>query len=159
MLIWTFVGAFWYLVTVVRFIDAIDVALAENTVALPDVDGALLVLMGAAAGAYLGDKLVARDIRKTPRLDKITPSSGKAGTEITLLGSEFGAEHGQNFVQLADGSGREELVREACVWGNLQIGKVKIPETFTAGSRVSVQVYRDGEYSKEMVFSVSNGSA
>jgi hypothetical protein len=158
MLVWTFVGALWFLLTVVKFIDGINVAVASGTLALPDVDGALLVLIGVAQGAYVGDKLVARDIRKTPKLDKITPSSGKAGTEITLLGSNFGAERGQNFVQLGGDLVVEELVRGECVWGNLQIQKVKIPETYAAGSGVKVKVYRDGEYSEEKIFRVTEES-
>jgi hypothetical protein len=152
MLIWAFIGAVWYLLRVVTLINSGFEGLdfAEDPL-LPDIDGALLVLMGAAQGAYIGDRLVSRDITKKPKLQEIRPSEGPAGTEITLLGENFGANQGQNFVRL-DGT----LVREGLVWGNLQIQKVTIPTECEAGSRVAVKVYCDGEYSdEEVVFTVT----
>jgi hypothetical protein len=106
--------------------------------------------MGASQGAYIGDKLVSRDITKKPRLQEIKPSTGPAGIEITLLGKNFGADQGQNFVRLDD-----TLVREDLVWGNLQIQKVTIPAECEVGNQVMVKVYRDGEYSDEVVFTVT----
>lgn len=152
MLIWTFIGAAYYLLRVITLIntgfEGVDFA---KDPALPDVDGALLVLMGASAGAYIGDKLVSRDITQKPKLKEIKPSKGPAGTEITLLGENFGADQGQNFVDL-DGT----PVREGLVWGNLQIQKVTIPTTCKAGDEVAVRVYCEGEYSDEkLVFTVT----
>jgi hypothetical protein len=148
MLIWTFIGAGYYLLKVMTTIGP---GLEGVDIALPDVDGALLVLMGASEGGYIGDKLVSRDITKKPKLKEIKPSKGPAGTEITLLGENFSADQGQNFVDL-DGT----PVREGLVWGNLQIQKVTIPTTYKAGDEVAVRVYREGEYSDEkLVFMVT----
>jgi hypothetical protein len=59
MLIWTFVAAGIYLISVFHFIDhRLYTQLDQG--ALPDVDGALLVLMAAAQGGYIGGKLVNR---------------------------------------------------------------------------------------------------
>jgi hypothetical protein len=151
MLIWAFIGAVWYLLRVVTLINSgfegLDFA---KDPLLPDIDGALLVLIGASQGAYIGDKLVSRDITKKPKLWEIRPPEGPVGTKITLLGESFGADQRQNFVRL-DGT----LVREGLVWGSLQIQKVTIPTEYKAGSQVAVKVYRDGEYSEEVLFTVT----
>lgn len=148
MLVWTFVAAGIYLYTVVTFIAA-----GSYDIALPEVDGALLVLMGASQGAYIGDKLVSRDIRKTPKLESMQPLQGPAGTKITILGENFGDEQGANFVSLNDKTIRSQA--DGLVsWSNLQI-EVNIPVTFKAGDRVTVRVHRDGEWSEKLFFNVT----
>jgi hypothetical protein len=141
MLVWTFVAAGYYLLRLVTIINV------GKDIELPDVDGALLVLMGASQGAYIGDKLVSRDITKKPKLNEIKRSKGPAGTEITLLGENFGDDQGDNFVELDDSP-----VRDGFEWGNLQIKKVTIPTEYKAGDKVGVRVHRDGEYSDEKLF-------
>ena len=147
MLVWTFIGAGYYLLKVVNFISNRPTG---SDIALPDLDGALLVLLGAAQGAYVGDKLVSRDIVKTPKLNEIAPPEGPAGTEVTLLGENFGVDQGQNFVRVDD-----ILIRDDLVWSDYQIQKVVIPTTFRTGRKVGVRVCRDGEYSEVKRFTVT----
>jgi hypothetical protein len=152
MLMWSFIGAAYYLLRVITMVNSgfKGVDLSEAA-ALPDVDGALLVLVGVSQGSYIGDKLVSQDITKKPRLGEVKPAEGSAGTEVTLLGGNFGADQGQNFVDL-DGV----PVRQGLVWGNDQIQKVIIPADAEAGNQVAIRVYRDGEYSDDtLVFRVT----
>ena len=144
MLIWTFVAAVYYLLKVIALIDS---GVKGADFMLPDVDGSLLVLMGAAQGTYIGDKLVSRDLTKKPKLQEVKPASKPAGTEVTLLGENFGADQGDNFVEIDDVPFRDGLV-----WSDLQIQKVIIPTTYKAGDKVKIRVYRDGEYSDEGLY-------
>lgn len=60
---------------------------ATKPVSLPDIDGALMVLMGLGQGAYLGKKLTKSD---QPRLSGLSAGSGAPGTELKITGSSFG---------------------------------------------------------------------
>lgn len=148
MLIWTFVAAGIYVYNVVTFITGGDFK-------LPEVDGALLVLMGASQGAYVGDKLVSRDIRKTPKLNSLLPLKGPAGTTITILGENFGDAQGENFVSLDDSTIRSQA--DGLVdgkWSDSQL-RVIVPTTYKAGDKIAVGVYRDGEWSNKLPFEVT----
>ncbi len=144
MLTWTAVAAVYYLLRVISLISGYE----SGILTLPDVDGALLVLMGASQGAYLGDKLVSRDLTKKPKLTAVKPAQGPAGTVVTLLGENLGETQGQNFVEIDD-----VPVRDGLVWSNLQIQNVTIPAD--ASGDVRIKVYRDGEYSETLSFRVS----
>ena len=80
MMAWTLVAIGVYLIRVVHEIGL-------DLPALPDIDAALMVLMGLGQGAYLGKKLVSTT---APRLNGLSPGSGKPGTEITITGASFG---------------------------------------------------------------------
>ena len=151
MLVWTFIGAILYLLTVVKFVDGIAAKsladIARDGIALPDVDGALLVLMGAAQGAYIGDKLVARDIRKTPKIKEILPLKGAAGTLITIMGDCFGEAQGKSFVALDD-TPIETAADGLGPWSDIKL-QVTLPTTCKVGDRIRVRVNRDGEWSQE----------
>lgn len=99
MLTWTGIAAVLYLYIVSRRIHA-TIAGGATTQGLPDIDGALMVLMGLSQGAYLGKKLVTTS---TPRLTGLVPSSAAPGASVTLTGAGFGATGGGNQVTL-DGS-------------------------------------------------------
>ena len=90
MLIWTFIAAVIYVGTVLAFIDN-KIYLQPGHGALPDVDGALLVLMGAAQGGYIGGKLVNRGT-SSPIIERILPSSISISTakKLAILGGLFG---------------------------------------------------------------------
>lgn len=148
MLVWTFIGTAYYLLKVVTLMNG---GLKGLTTTLPDVDGAFLVLMGSSQGAYIGDKLVSRQVTKKPELEEIKPNEGSVGTELTLVGDNFGAEQGQSFVDI-DGI----PIREGLVWGNYQISRAFIPTTYDVGDEVPIKVYRDGEPSDEtLIFRVA----
>jgi hypothetical protein len=82
---WTFIGVFVYLVTVFK---------ADPGAGLPDIDGALMVLMGLGHGAYLGKKLVTTD---TPRLFSITPLV-RPGQKVVISGASLGSLAGTVFL-------------------------------------------------------------
>jgi hypothetical protein len=81
MLIWTFITAGIYLVTLRDFIADQGYKAAET--ALPDVDGALLVLMGVAQGGYIGGKLVSQSTGIS-KIERILPSQVSLGTDTSL---------------------------------------------------------------------------
>lgn len=154
MLIWTVIGAGIYLLRVVSFIAGRAWEVDPNTpLALPDIDGALLVLMGASQGSYVGNKLVSRDIRKTPKLESMLPLKGPVGTTVTILGENFGDAQGANFVSLDDSTIRSQA--DGLVsWSDIQI-EVTIPTTYKAGDKIAVGVYRDGEWTGKLFFEVT----
>jgi hypothetical protein len=85
MLAWTVISIGIYLISVGYEVGSKDPAkLAQG---LPDIDTALMVLMGLGQGAYLGKKLVTTT---TPRITGLSPGTGAAGTRITMSGLSFG---------------------------------------------------------------------
>jgi hypothetical protein len=97
MLLWTVIAACFYIYQahhgMVAF-AACDPAAASgdsNRCIFPDIDAALMVLMGLGQGAYLGAKIVNVD---TPQLASINPTSGPGGTAVTLSGDDLGSDTG-----------------------------------------------------------------
>lgn len=104
MLIWTLISVIVYLFAFTQFISAqcfLDATFRAShglaalplqcpqDAALPDVDGALLVLMGVSQGGYVAGKLVSR-ARAAPYLEKVLPSQAKVGDPVSVLGNLFG---------------------------------------------------------------------
>lgn len=81
MLVWTAVAVVIYLFSVY------DAVRHQRTTALPDIDGALMVLMGLGQGAYLGKKLTTTD---QARLTGLSTGGGTSGSEVTVNGESFG---------------------------------------------------------------------
>src|SRR6185295_9844507 len=90
MLAWTVIGLGVYLIL-------LNHNLRTAPYALPNIDSALMVLMGLGQGAYLGKKLVTTDV---PRINGITPQSGAAATVITLKGDTFGQSQSGSIVTI-----------------------------------------------------------
>lgn len=86
MMAWTFIAIGVYLINVVQEIHTV------SPPKLPDIDSALMVLMGLGQGAYLGKKLVTTTV---PRLTGLSPGSGTAGTQVTIVGASFGNSEAQ----------------------------------------------------------------
>ena len=75
MLAWTGVAIGVYFITLVRAINAFPAGAQPPTLLeLPDIDPALMVLMGLGQGAYIGRKLVTAT---TPRLSGVVPTQGR----------------------------------------------------------------------------------
>jgi hypothetical protein len=93
MLAWTFIAIGIYLVTVLKVVRMIVApnAVDPGSIGFPDIDPALMVLMGLGQGAYLGKKLVTTT---TPRLSGLSESSGKANTSVEIRGASFGTRDG-----------------------------------------------------------------
>lgn len=64
---------------------------------LPDIDAALMVLMGLGQGAYLGKKLVSTDV---PRITAVSSQQTTAGTVITIQGDTFGQTQNGSLVTI-----------------------------------------------------------
>ena len=81
------------------------------------------------------------------------PLKGPVGTTVTILGENFGDEQGANFVSLDDSTIRSQA--DGLVsWSNLQI-EATVPTTYTAGDKIAVGVYRDGEWTGKLFFEVT----
>lgn len=112
MLAWTLIACFMY-------ISRLTLAMRVDPPALPDIDPAMMVLMGLGQGAYLGKKLTTTD---TPRLTGVSPASGPVNTPITLSGMSFGAVPSGNMIVF---NGMSDLPADT-VWGDTEI-KFKLP--------------------------------
>jgi hypothetical protein len=123
LLAWTLVAIGVYLVNVVNAVGAVT---QQSAAKLPDIDAALMVLMGIGQGAYLGKKLVTTD---TPGITGLVPSSGKVGTEVTVRGQSFGAAQGGSLITL-DGT---PSVADVTLWSDSQV-KFKFPDKQPDGS-------------------------
>src|SRR5215469_6464668 len=73
---WTIIAIGAYLASVARTIHEI-----KNFKSLPDIDPALMVLMGLGHSAYLARKLI---VTTAPTILKVTPSYVRIGDEVTL---------------------------------------------------------------------------
>jgi hypothetical protein len=133
MLAWTLIAIGVYLYAVFHVVPAIlglkpPLPAADKVPGLPNIDAALMVLMGLGQGAYLGKKLVTTD---TPRLLGLNPSSGPVGTVVTVSGTAFGEGQDGNSVTI-DGAPN---IGRASEWHDSQI-KFDIPATHPSGTPV-----------------------
>ena len=83
MLAWTLIAVGAYLTTVLSSLSA-----STPPQQFPDIDRALMVLMGLGQGAYLGTKIASASSGAS--IASINPEQGAAGEKITLLGSSLG---------------------------------------------------------------------
>jgi hypothetical protein len=88
MLVWTLIAVVVYLVQVNASVPHFAGCVQGTACTFPDIDAALMVLMGLGQGAYLGNKLVTVD---TPRISASAPAAGGWGTQVKLTGAAFGA--------------------------------------------------------------------
>ncbi|MGH9761014.1 MAG: IPT/TIG domain-containing protein, partial [Blastocatellia bacterium] len=119
VLAWTVIGIAMYLITVGYSIGSMHIT--HHVESLPDIDPALMVLMGLGQGAYLGKKLVTTS---TPRLTGISPSAAAAGAEVTVTGLAFGSAADGNQVTY---DGKALLSVEADKWTDTSV-KFLIPD-------------------------------
>jgi hypothetical protein len=95
MLFWTVVAVGIYFATAnVSLKSANQGAKLDE---FPQIDSALLVLMGLSSGSYLGQKLM---ITGTPVLQTVTPPTAKPGQTITMNGTSFGATANEAVLRL-----------------------------------------------------------
>jgi hypothetical protein len=120
MLAWTLIAIGVYLVNVANTVKQ------NQFNELPDIDAALMVLMGLGQGAYLGKKLVTTDV---PRITGVAPQTGGANTVITIQGDTFGKEQNGSVVTV-DGQPINVPVDS---WSDTQI-KFKLPAKHPNGS-------------------------
>ena len=126
MLIWTLISATIYLITFNHWLKG-----SPEGFALPDIDGALLVLMGVAQGGYIGGKLTSKSVGK-PIIESLIPKTLKVGESVKIIGLRFGAkEQGQIICQ--DASAKEDLmILDATSWSE-EIIEFIVPENLKPG--------------------------
>ncbi len=121
MMAWTFIGIGVYVIRVGQQVSSPDVP------ELPDIDAALMVLMGLGQGAYLGKKLTTTT---TARLTGLTPAGGPAGANVMLSGLSFGDAQNGSFITI---DGAPDHTGPAKAWRDTQI-EFKFPATRPDGS-------------------------
>lgn len=89
--------------------------------------------------------------KKTPTISSISPSSGAAGTEVTLKGSNFGASQGTSTV------GFGSVTASAGDWSDSEI-KTEVPSDLEAG-KYEVSVTTTDGTSEKMQFEVTKEKA
>ncbi len=112
---------------------------------LPDIDAALMVLMGLGQGAYLGTKLVTTDV---PRITAVSSQRTATATVVTIQGDTFGQSQNGSLVTIDS----RPLSVPISSWGNTQI-VFNLPATqpngqpFAAGQQVLIGVVVNGHTS------------
>jgi len=122
MLVWTFIAGAVYVFQVAHLSDAALVA------KFPDIDGALMVLMGLGQGAYLGNKLVSTNT-PSPTISKLSVGAGAEGTVVSIQGDDLGPTQGDSKV-LFDGV---PLTGLATSWDGNQVSFV-VPASHPNGN-------------------------
>lgn len=136
---WTLIAVVTYLIRVIQEVHA------GSPLNIPDIDPALMVLMGLGHGAYLGKKLVTTS---TPRITGISPGQGSPGTAVALTGNAFGGSQDGSLLTF-DG---QPVYPPGLVWGDTQIS-FRMPATqhnglpWSPGQRVLVGVTVNGQES------------
>lgn len=105
MLVWTLISAISYLAYAVSALP--DAEGMSRLSSLPEIDSALLVLMGVAQGGYLAGKLVNRDV-PTPTISNVDKIATGGATSYVLSGHGFGDV--KTYLLLEDAGGTYTLV-------------------------------------------------
>ncbi|MDE3154379.1 MAG: IPT/TIG domain-containing protein [Acidobacteriota bacterium] len=134
LMAWTLVAIGVYLVTLhVQLLHLVHwrqmgATVAElqqkHLLALPDIDGSLMVLMGLSQGGYIGKKLTTTTV---PRLTRLTPVSGTPPLTVKIEGANFGDAAAAGLVTV---NGVEAV---ADAWTDTAI-EVTLPATDAAGN-------------------------
>jgi hypothetical protein len=123
MLIWTFIAAVVYIVRINLFVKTSE--FMNPNVTLPDVDSALMVLMGASQGGYIAGKLVSRTAA-APVIEHILPAKATASQEVSIEGNFFGDE--KDTIILRDAQKNEISIPDTNIdpWNDVKV-KFKVP--------------------------------
>ncbi len=98
MVTWSFIGVVSYLIVVYATLElhtSCAPILAGTPPCIPDVDTALLVLLGLSQGAYVGGRLVGTDVAGVPVIDHVIRADDATSTKLTITGRNFGSRTGE----------------------------------------------------------------
>jgi hypothetical protein len=112
MLIWTLIAVIIFIINAYqiidyihvmggkKFLDTYDPNAAHAYQLLPDISGALMVLMGLGQGAYLGKKLVLAPVPRLTGLSVATPPPDGKVTPVVIqiMGGDFGDKLGNQIL-------------------------------------------------------------
>lgn len=130
MLVWTLIAIAIFLVNTLSWLKSPGAHLQNNQFALPDIDAALMVLMGLSHGAYLGKKVVTVD---TPRVTGVSAVTSATGATVTLVGTDLGPQQGGSVVTI-DGVQINPVIA-AADWSDTRI-TFKLPDPLPNGKAV-----------------------
>jgi IPT/TIG domain-containing protein len=152
---WTLLAIVVYLVSVDRTLRAIlGPTPLQPMPFLPDIDSSLMVLTGLGDAAYLGKKLVTT---RMPVISRLSPNAGKVGTEVTIIGSAFGANQLGSKITI-DGA---EFNGKINAWNDTEI-KFEIPSKhpkdgsdLTAGKIIQIGLVVNGQESNKLPLTIA----
>ena len=88
MFAWTWVSVIFYSIS---FITYSYYNLHDSTsLQIPDIPGVFVILMGLSQGAYVGGKLVLKQVFE---ITSVIPKEGTKPFDLTILGSNFGTDN------------------------------------------------------------------
>ena len=137
MLLWTCIAVVVYVIQVQDLVAEILARSSDHAgLALPDIDGALLVLMGVSQGGYLGGKLVSRR-DGVPCIESVIPEHPSLGDQITVLGTSFtdGASGNSVLIEAPNGETTELTTSQ---WTDTRI-VATLPEQLPVLSKTTQQ--------------------
>jgi len=142
MLAWVLIAIGVFLINVLNQVGTALSALPK----VPDIDPALMVLMGLGQGAYLGKKLTTTTV---PRLTGLSLGSGEPGTPLIITGLSFGEKQNGNLITI---DGNPFQCDEPVDWKDTQIAFTIPPrhpngKDWDAGQRISIGVIVGGQES------------
>ena len=140
---WTIIAIGAYLTNVGRTVHLIN-----GFTKLPDIDPALMVLMGLGHGAYLGKKLI---LTTTPAIYKVDPPAVQLGADITITGSSFGATQVGSIITLNGTPPEQPVVVKS--WSDTSICFTVTSPPFSIGA-TAVAVTVDSEDSNRATLNV-----
>ncbi len=118
----------------------------------PDIDPALMVLVGLGNAAYLGKKLVTTD---TPVLTGISVQRKPSGTEIIVTGVGLGVtQNGSKIIV-----NNKEIDETPLAWANDQV-KFKLPDKnpegvdWVSGQQIRIGLFVKGQTTNQLTFTV-----
>jgi hypothetical protein len=121
MLIWTLVAVVVYLVTFFhQMAESCPAASVTCAATMPDVDRALLVLMGVSQGGYVAGKLVSRSAN-VPTIDHVLPNKAKVGDAVAIHGQCLGASPQGNAIILREAATNQEYAVTSASWNDALI--------------------------------------
>lgn len=122
MMAWTIISIGVYVTLLIRQVNG------SAPPSLPDVDSALLVLMGVSQGTYLGKKLISTT---TPILQRLDKDSAKSGDTVILTGKNFGSEQAGGTIKISHGK-TEHNPSQIDGWIDTEI-KIVVPSGLDEG--------------------------
>lgn len=139
----------WTLIAIGVYFIRLQHEIHTASFQLPEIDSALMVLMGLGQGAYLGKKLTTTKPKIVPKLTGLSPGSGKPQTEVMISGDLFGEKQNGSLLLIDDKPLPPEPLLD---WHNTMI-KFIIPAKQSDGSdwlpgqRITIGVIVDGQES------------
>lgn len=143
---WTVIAIGAYLASVVHTIRHVTAASK-----MPDIDLALMVLMGLGQGAYVAKKMI---FNSSPLITNVDPPKPRPGREVKLTGTSFGTTQGNGDIAINGVIPTPHVSIKS--WGDTSIIFIlpgpPLPAGWSAGQQAVSVVIDDGTDSNSMRF-------